>query len=112
MPQYEGLTIESITRYLSGMPECHPYFPVWKEVRKLPKQWIVNVAASVLGEPFVAWVANAIRARNEKVAVERDVMINVDPEIARAFEQSTAVSSKSSFFINSQLASPFLFLHL
>ena len=41
-----------------------------------------------------------------KVAVEKDVMINVDPEIARAFEQSTAVSRKS----NDNLSYMFSFL--
>ena len=33
-------------------------------------------------------------ARHEKAAEKKDLMIDMDPEIARIFQQSTAVSSK------------------
>ena len=35
-----------------------------------------------------------IETRNEKVTKEKDLMINIDPEIAKACNQSTAVSCK------------------
>ena len=98
MPQYEGLTIESISKFLHQHPDCFPYFPDKREIRKLPKQWIVNVASSVIGNAFDQWVYEKVKLRNEKVAIEKDLMINVDPEIARAFNSSTAVSCK--YFLN------------
>jgi hypothetical protein len=53
---------------------------------------LVNIIYSVYGKPFQAWVDDRIRTRNEKVAVQKDVMINVDPAILKAFESSNAVS--------------------
>lgn len=65
----------------------------------MPKQWVVNVAASLLGKKFTDWVTDKIKHRNEKVAIERDVMISVDPDIAAAFQGSSAVSREYSFII-------------
>ena len=75
-------------------PECHRYFPIAKELLKLPRQWIINVAVTVVGEPFRAWVKEQISARNIKVATEKDLNISLDPEIAACFRASNAVSCK------------------
>ena len=64
------------------------------EIHKTPKQWIVNVAASVLGNVYTDWVKSQVEARNAKVTKEKDLMISMDPEVAAAFERSTAVSRK------------------
>jgi hypothetical protein len=63
-------------------------------MRKLPKQWIANVAYSVLGETFSYWVKEQIEARNVKVAEQGNLHIELDPEVYAAFQQSTAVSRK------------------
>ena len=42
------------------------------------------------------WIKEKIEQRNAKVAVEKDVMISVDPDIAAAFNNSTSVSRKYS----------------
>jgi hypothetical protein len=48
----------------------------------------------VIGEPFRLWIKQAIEDRNRKVAVQKDLNINLDPELANAFRASTAVSRK------------------
>jgi hypothetical protein len=52
----------------------------------------VNVCASIFKEEFPAWVKLRVEARNERVALEKDINISVDPEIAKAFNMSTSVS--------------------
>jgi len=42
--------------------------------------------------------------RNQVVAAKQDCMIHMDPEIAKAFEASTAISSKSTTLPRSQRA--------
>ena len=69
---------------------------------------MVNVAASFIGGPFNDWVKEQIKRRNKRVAIERDVMINLDPEIAEAFNSSTAVSRKS-FSLIYNANPPFVF---
>ena len=66
--------------------------PCEKEIPKVPKQWLVNVIYTTVGEPFANWAKGRIMERNEAVTLEKDLNIQVDPEIARAFAASTAVS--------------------
>ena len=73
------LTVDKITTWISDKPACHPYYPIWKEMAKLPKQWVVNVAYTTLGNPFKEWIKQAIEDRNEKVTIKKDLNINMDP---------------------------------
>jgi hypothetical protein len=86
--------LKDISDFLQKQEGAYDYFPMGKEQAKLPKQWVVNVAASLLGGIFNDWVKEQIERRNKRVAIERDVMINLDPDIAAAFNSSSAVSRK------------------
>lgn len=33
-------------------------------MHKVPRQWVINIAYSVIGEPFNAWVKDEIATRN------------------------------------------------
>ena len=48
---------------------------------------------SIVGDEFAKFVKEQIETRNEKVAVKRDLFIHLDPEVAKAFDDSTAVST-------------------
>ena len=56
------------------------------ELPKTPKQWVCNVIASELGDKFTKWVKAQVEYRHPKVAVQKDIMIQMDPEIARVFK--------------------------
>ena len=58
----------------------------------MPKQFIVNVLYTSLGDTFSNWVKDRIVERNEKVVKEKNLMIDMDPAVANAFANSTAVS--------------------
>ena len=47
-----------------------------------------------MGDEFREWVAGKIRERNDKLAEKHDLMIDMDPAIARAFQNSSMISSK------------------
>ena len=51
-----------------------------------------------MGDEFRDWVAGKIRERNDKLAEKHDLMIDMDPAIARAFQNSSMISSKYSLF--------------
>ena len=99
--------LKDVADFLSLHEQAGVYFPDGREQQKLPKQWVVNVAYSLLGKPFYDWIQHQITNRNERVAVEKDIMISVDPEIAAAFNGSSAVSSKYSSIMTA-LLSPLL----
>ena len=61
---------------------------------KLPREYICNIVYTIVGDPFDAWVASQVEVRNDKIASERDMLVDLDPEIATLFNQSTAVSGR------------------
>jgi hypothetical protein len=70
------------------------YLPDTRDWHKLPRQWLVNIFYSVVGKPFSDWVDDLVNDRHQGVADKNDLMIAMDPEIAKAFQESTAISSK------------------
>ena len=64
------------------------------DLPKVPKQWIVNVCAAVLGQDFKDWVSDQVEERNALMAEKRELMIAMDPAMAAKFEASTHISSK------------------
>jgi len=59
--------------------------PCEKEIVKLPKQFLINVIYTIVGEDFSNWVKAKINERNAKITTEKNMIINVDPAIALAF---------------------------
>ena len=64
------------------------------EIPRLPKEYLANIAYSVVKQPFSDWVKKQINLRNQKITTEQQLNIELDPELAAAFNNSTAVSSK------------------
>jgi hypothetical protein len=50
---------------------------------------------TVVGQPLSRWVSQLIEQRNAKITLSRKLLIDLDPEIAAAFNSSTSVSGKS-----------------
>lgn len=94
VPQYKGLTIDSILEYGRKVEKVRHYLPDDRDIVKLPRQWIVNVIYSIVGDEFRTWVFDQIKSRNDHLAEQNDLMIELDPEIAAAFGQSFNISSK------------------
>ena len=63
-----------------------------KDIPKLPKQYLVNVVYTIVGQTFNDWVKGRVEERNNKVAVDKGLLIEVDEEIANALNSSTAIS--------------------
>ena len=65
----------------------------------MPRQWVANVCATVLKDIFSKWVKEQVNKRNEDLLVEKGLIIEMDPEIAKVFKESTKVSCKCRFFL-------------
>ena len=63
IPQYETLTMQKMYGYISNFPDVFKYYPDQSEMPKLPKEWIANVAYSVMGDQFSDWVSEQIEER-------------------------------------------------
>ena len=94
--RYDGLAVKNFIEWADiWHPVIFEYLPHRKlELPKTPKQWVANVLATVLKDSFKKWVDEQVEKRHARVAKERDLMINMDPVMAKVFKESTAVSSK------------------
>ena len=79
---------------LNGVAYVELYFPDECDIEKVPRQWIINVCAAVIGLPFKNWVYDQVQERNIEMADKREVMIGVDKEIEERFRASNHVASK------------------
>ena len=102
LPHFQGLKIEELLNWASqhdngaameALPSVH------KEIEKLPRQYIANLIYSIAGAPFQKWCREQIEHRNRLRTQEHDLIIDMDPEIARIFKESTSVSVSQTFTI-------------
>ena len=56
VPQYESLSIERILEKADDWPAVWKYLPDERDMHRLPRQWIISVIYTVVGEPFADWV--------------------------------------------------------
>ena len=62
---------------------------------QLPKRSIpVNVIFTVVGKPFQDWINGVSELRNSKIIEDQNLDIQMDSEIFKIFQASTAVSTK------------------
>ena len=88
------MTTENLLNIRGDYPQLSEYFPEERDLPKIPRAWLANVIYTIVGDQFNQWVQERIRERNDRVASNHDLMIELDPAIARAFEASTMISSK------------------
>ena len=94
VPQYKNLSIEKILSFATEQPRLEHYLPDDIDLPKVPKSWIVNVCAAVLGNVFKDWVGEQVEERNALMADKKEIMIAMDAGMAQKFAASTHVSCK------------------
>lgn len=56
VPYYEGLNVEGFISHFDKVPQVKDYFPDKKdELKRLPRQFIINVMHTICGPPFEKW---------------------------------------------------------
>ena len=72
-----------IIDFLAQFEAMHLFMPNERhEINKLPRAWVINVGATVVGQPFIDWVSKRIAARNKEMAKDRNLLIKMDPQLA------------------------------
>ena len=56
VPHYEGLRVADIIDFAMQHSEFDKYLPDGKERRQLPREFVANVAYTVIGDQFGNWV--------------------------------------------------------
>jgi hypothetical protein len=84
-PLYKGLNIATFLEQGGKDERVQHYFPDLRDIHRLPRQFVVNVVFTVVGKPISDWVSEGIKARNDQLAENRHLLIELDPAIAEAF---------------------------
>jgi hypothetical protein len=92
VPQYESLKLDLILEYALTHQSVVDCLPVIREIRKMPRSYVCNVIFTCLKDPFQEWVSERCRQRNADIAIDQNLNIELDANIAKAFHASTAVS--------------------
>ena len=100
-PQYESLSIKRLFEFCSLHPEVFEYFPEERDLPRLNRQvsthlynlstssfnssvamqFILDVAFTIIGEPFSQFIKDAVDTRNSTLAERQNLNIAIDPEI-------------------------------
>ena len=73
------------------------YLPAQKEMMALPREYLITVLHSILGEDFKKWVDQQIAQRDLASKINMNENISMDPEIAKIFMEATHTTCKSNF---------------
>jgi len=76
-------------------PVVLEYLPAQKEMMALPREYLITVLHSILGENFKLWVDQQITQRDQSSKINNNENISMDPEIAKIFMEATHSTCKS-----------------
>ena len=62
------------------------YLPDERDMHRLPRYFIMNIIYTIVGQPIKEFVSKGVKERNDQVAENRNLIIDLDPEIAAAFK--------------------------
>jgi hypothetical protein len=99
VPHFKGLKLEAMFEFANNHPDVMKCFPsVQRERDDLPRPYVANVINTKKADLFGSWVNRKVNERHQARTEQQDT-IQMDPEIKRYFDTSTATSGK---FYNSQ----------
>ena len=64
-----------------------------KEIKKFPRQYLINIIHTKLGEKFRHWVDDRVNQRHNEIKEKQKMFIELDPEVAKILKESNAVST-------------------
>ena len=98
IPLFEGLSSKNLLEFGMQYPKVRQALPLEeREIDKLLRKYVGNLIYTLVGEPFRVWVESVIQERNKKLCEDRNLNIEMDPEVYKVFMESTSVSSKLTF---------------
>ena len=78
VPQYKNLTLNHIMDFASNHPKVFDFLPDEPDLPKIPKQWIVDICAAVIGVEFRDWVEDCKEERKSPNGRENRIRIQYE----------------------------------
>ena len=94
VPQYEDLTIKNFIAWSEPYEEVMECLPAsMLEIKKLPRQYLINVIYTIMGSEFKQYVDELIQKRHQRIAEDATQNIIMDADIVEAFQKSQAINT-------------------
>ena len=94
VPHFKGLKVEAMFEFALQHEDVMKAFPaVQRERDDLPRPYVANVINTLKHTEFSNWVKQMVNDRHQLRTQQMDT-IQMDPEIKRYYDASTAVSGK------------------
>ena len=74
-------------------PDVHRTLPSEpRELEKLHRQYVANVIFTIAGDAFQKWISSVVEQRNQGIKDDQNLDVEMDPEVFKVFQSSTAVT--------------------
>ena len=93
-PNYEGLAISDFLAKAEGYAVMKQYLPEKRDIHRLPRNFIVNLLYTLIGDEIKHFVKGIVEIRNQAVVENQRMALELDDDIRRAFEVSTTVTCR------------------
>jgi hypothetical protein len=99
VPQIDGLTVEDMLDLAKKTPNTLKHLPDQRDWDHMDRKWLADILFTVDRVKFEKMLKDAVKERKERLEEKRNLMIEMRPEFAAAFNNCMSFSSKASFFL-------------
>ena len=95
VPQIEGLTVEEMLELAKTSPNALKHLPDERDWDGLNRKWVADILFTVERAKFEKIIKDAVKARKERLEEKNNLLVEMRPEFAQAFQNCMNFSRKS-----------------
>ena len=99
VPQIDGLTVEDMLDLAKKTPNTLKHLPDQRDWDHMDRKWLADILFTVDRVKFEKMTKDAVKERKERLEEKRNLMIEMRPEFAAAFNNCMSFSSKVYSFL-------------
>ena len=111
VPQIEGLTIEDMLELAKTSPNALKHLPDERDWDGLNRKWVADILFTVERAKFEKIIKDAVKARKERLEEKNNLLVEMRPEFAKAFQNCMNFSRKSDSLISLSCSGEWSRLH-
>ncbi len=95
VPQIEGLTVEDMLEFAKKRAGIMKHLPDERDWDHMDRKWLSDIIYTTAKADFERIIADAVKARKERLEEKNGLSIHMRPEFAQAFHNCMNFSSKT-----------------
>jgi len=100
VPHIEGLTVEDMLELAKRHPNTLKHLPDERDWDGLNRKWVADILFTVERAKFEKIIKDAVKARKERLEEKNNLLVEMRPEFAQAFQNCMNFSRKSDSLIS------------